>query len=103
MTVSRSSHCMVCRHLLPNRIGEGVPVIREQRLKATLMRSSLSCTVVEITRRYLLFQFGHRNYCRFAYSVLACFKMGTSGSASFQRVMKSSYADFALALTAMRT
>jgi hypothetical protein len=28
-------------------------------------------------------------HCSFAYSVLACFKMGMSGSASFQRVRKS--------------
>jgi hypothetical protein len=26
------------------------------------------------------------NYCNFAYSALACFRMGISGSASFQRV-----------------
>src|SRR5208282_2528619 len=31
-------------------------------------------------------------YCRAAYSDLACFRMGTSGSASFQRVRKSLYA-----------
>ena len=30
---------------------------------------------------------GH--YCRFAYSALACFRMGMSESASFQRVRKS--------------
>ena len=29
------------------------------------------------------------NYCSFAYSPLACFRMGMSGSASFQRVRKS--------------
>ena len=28
-------------------------------------------------------------YCSFAYSALACFKMGMSGSASFQSVRKS--------------
>src|SRR5207245_7522516 len=28
-------------------------------------------------------------YCSFAYSVLACFRMGISGSASFQRARKS--------------
>jgi hypothetical protein len=28
-------------------------------------------------------------YCSFAYSALACFRMGMSGSASFQRVRKS--------------
>ena len=28
-------------------------------------------------------------YCNFAYSLLACFRMGMSGSASFQRVRKS--------------
>jgi hypothetical protein len=28
-------------------------------------------------------------YCNFAYSALACFRMGMSGSASFQRVRKS--------------
>ena len=31
-------------------------------------------------------------YCSFAYSALACFKRGMSGSASFQRVRKSLYA-----------
>ena len=30
-----------------------------------------------------------RNYCSFAYSALASFRMGMSGSASFQRVRKS--------------
>ena len=30
-----------------------------------------------------------QNYCNFAYSALACFRMGMSGSASFQRVRKS--------------
>ena len=31
-------------------------------------------------------------YCSFADSALACFKIGMSGSASFQRTIKSSYA-----------
>ena len=31
----------------------------------------------------------HEGYCNFAYSALACFGMGMSGSASFQRVRKS--------------
>src|SRR5438874_1225399 len=31
----------------------------------------------------------HRGYCSFAYSALACFRMGMSGSASFQRARKS--------------
>ena len=30
-----------------------------------------------------------RSYCNNAYSAFACFKIGTSGSASFQSVMKS--------------
>ena len=30
-----------------------------------------------------------RPYCSFAYSALACFRMGMSGSASFQRAKKS--------------
>ena len=29
------------------------------------------------------------NYCSLAYSALACFRMGMSGSASFQRARKS--------------
>ena len=29
------------------------------------------------------------NHCNFAYSALACFRMGMSGSASFQRAKKS--------------
>jgi hypothetical protein len=29
------------------------------------------------------------NYCKFAYSALACLRMGMSGSASFHRVRKS--------------
>src|SRR5271157_4019369 len=37
-------------------------------------------------------------YCSFEYSAFACFRMGTSGSASFQSVRKSWYA--ARALTA---
>src|SRR5712691_10582677 len=44
--------------------------------------------------RSLLF-LGH---CSLAYSALACCKIGTSGSASFQSVRKPSYALFALAL-----
>jgi hypothetical protein len=32
-----------------------------------------------------------RNQCNFAYSALACFRIGMSGSASFQRARKSSY------------
>jgi hypothetical protein len=32
------------------------------------------------------------DYCSFAYSALACSRMGMSGSASFQRVRKSWYA-----------
>ena len=39
------------------------------------------------------------NHCNLAYSDLACFRMGMSGSASFQRVRKSSYAAFALAVS----
>src|ERR1039458_1223832 len=34
---------------------------------------------------------GPDGYCSFAYSVLASFRIGTSGSASFQRVRKSRY------------
>ncbi len=30
--------------------------------------------------------FSEMGYCSFAYSALACFRMGMSGSASFQRV-----------------
>src|SRR6266513_3184277 len=37
------------------------------------------------------------DYCNFAYSALACFKMGMSGSASFQRVKKYWYAVWAFA------
>jgi len=33
--------------------------------------------------------FSSVDYCNFAYSVLACFRMGMSGSASFQSVRKS--------------
>ena len=39
------------------------------------------------------------DYCNFAYSAFACFRMGMSGSASFQRVRKSSYALLALAVS----
>jgi hypothetical protein len=37
----------------------------------------------------MLFNFEHRNYCSFAYSALASFRIGTSGLASFQRAKKS--------------
>jgi len=40
-----------------------------------------------------------RGYCSFAYSALASFRMGMSGSASFQRVKKSWYAALALAVS----
>src|SRR5215472_2893689 len=39
---------------------------------------------------------------RLAYSALACFRMGMSGSASFQRVRKSWYAVFAFAVSPAR-
>jgi hypothetical protein len=32
---------------------------------------------------------GQLSYCNFPYSALACFRMGMSGSASFQRLRKS--------------
>ena len=38
-------------------------------------------------------------YGSFAYSAFACFRMGMSGSASFQRVKKSWYAALALLLS----
>jgi hypothetical protein len=38
-------------------------------------------------------------HCSFAYSALACFRMGMSGSASFHREMKSLYAARALAVS----
>src|SRR6266571_3612585 len=38
-----------------------------------------------------------KGYCNFAYSALASFRMGMSGSASFQRVTKSWYAVWAFA------
>jgi hypothetical protein len=44
-----------------------------------------------------------RCYCSFAYSTLASFRMGMLGSAPFQRVRKSWYALFALAMSPMRT
>src|SRR5580692_10264245 len=40
-----------------------------------------------------------RNYCSFAYSALACFRMGMWGSASFQSERKSWYADCALVIS----
>jgi hypothetical protein len=40
-----------------------------------------------------------RDYCNFAYSALDCFRMGRSGSASFQVLKKSWYAAFALAVS----
>jgi hypothetical protein len=44
-------------------------------------------------RRFLVM--GRKYYCSFAYSALACFRMGTSGSASFQRVRKAQRSPFA--------
>ena len=41
-------------------------------------------------------------YCSFAYSALACFRMGMSGSASFQRAKKSWYAACAFVLSPAR-
>src|SRR5215467_11601533 len=38
-------------------------------------------------------------YCSLAYSALASFRMGMSGSASFQRARKSWYAVFALVVS----
>jgi hypothetical protein len=38
---------------------------------------------------YLFSKLERGNCCSFAYSTLACFRMGMSGSASFQRVRKS--------------
>jgi hypothetical protein len=45
----------------------------------TLMRLSATCEIVPATD----------SYWSFAYSALASFRMGMSGSASFQRVRKS--------------
>jgi hypothetical protein len=42
------------------------------------------------------------DYCSFAYSALACLRMGTSGSASFHRLKKSWYAMRDLALSPAR-
>ena len=42
---------------------------------------------------------GH--YCNLEYSVLACFKMGMSGSAPFQRARKSWYAALAFCRPSM--
>ena len=42
-------------------------------------------------------------HCRAANSVLACLRIGISGSASFQSVRKSSYAAFALAVSRATT
>ena len=56
--------------MVPKTVSSGVPI--------TLRRQS-RCTSHE--RRC--------SYCSFAYSALACFRMGMSGSASFQRVRKS--------------
>ena len=39
------------------------------------------------------------NYCKLEYSLLACFKIGMSGSASFHNVRKSRYAAWALAVS----
>src|SRR5207244_12323338 len=39
------------------------------------------------------------SYCSLTYSALACFRMGMSGSASFQRAKKSWYAAFALVVS----
>jgi hypothetical protein len=44
-----------------------------------------------------------RRYCSFAYSPLASFRTGMLGSALFQRVRKSWYALFALAMSPVRT
>src|SRR5437660_135230 len=40
-----------------------------------------------------------RNYCSFAYSALACFRMAMSGSASFHWFRKSWYAAFAFVVS----
>ena len=45
----------------------------------------------------------HGNYFNCAYSALASFRMGMSGSASFQRVRKFLYAAFALAVSPCMT
>jgi hypothetical protein len=42
-----------------------------------------------IVKHGLLSRLERRNYCNFAYSVLASFRIGMSGSASFQSVRKS--------------
>jgi hypothetical protein len=45
---------------------------------------------------YVCAGLAERFHCSFAYSALACFRIGMSGSASFHSVRKSSYALFAL-------
>jgi hypothetical protein len=61
-------------------ITSGWPVTREQSRKAAIVGWP-------------------RIYCSFAYSALACFRIGMSGSASFHSVRKASYALFALILS----
>ena len=47
------------------------------------------CLLGESLCDYLFSKLERGNCCSFAYSTLACFRTGMSGSASFQRVRKS--------------
>jgi len=56
------------------------------------------CGAIALSRVMVSAEWPSR-YCSFAYSALACFRMGMSGSASFQSVRKSWYAALALAVS----
>jgi hypothetical protein len=74
----------------PVLIASDFPVTRDQSqnhpssvVKGT---SSWECRSLTI---HLPLSLEHRDYCSFAYSALASFRMGMSGSASFQSAKKS--------------
>ena len=54
---------------------------------AVVVAVAVSLLTYCFSRRYCLF--ATDNYCNFAYSALACLRMGMSGSAFFHSVKKS--------------
>ena len=65
------------------------------------LRAELAVTILSAECHH----FTGENHCNFAYSALASFRMGMSGSAFFQRLKKSWYAalDFAESVLALHS
>ena len=77
-------------------------ILRSRSIPTHHQRSAVHAALTRATldpKNACKFQLLSSAHCNFAYSALASFRMGISGSAAFQRVRKSWYAAFALAVS----